>query len=462
MMSVGAESSGTPKRRSKVMSLKAKLVSLFFLSLLVALGAVALELVQQATRLGEHQRALLEESMLAQKKAELVRAVAFLQSELLATFPAPSAADPERVKSIVAAANAGEDGYFFLYDLEGRCLVHPRQPELVGQNLQSLKDARGRRVIPSLIETAQAGGGFQRYAWRKPSSGRITEKLGYVALLEPWHWVLGTGVYLDDVEQATQTAHASSEASIQRTLWRFAGVALLALLAVFLGGLTLTVTEQRIADRSLRAMNERVIYAQENERADVARNLHDGIVQMLVSARFLIEAGKGRLTGDPAAAGAMLDRSLKRLDETITDVRGIAHGLLPATLRLGLGPALRELGEEAGARLGVRIVTHDGLGSQPLGDKQALALFRTAQEAIVNIERYAQASEVTIELDLGERGRRVTLRVVDNGQGFDPRARHAGSGLGNMRHRVEDLGGTFAVESRPGRTEIRAELEVKA
>jgi two-component system NarL family sensor kinase len=443
------------------MSLKAKLVSLFVLTLVVALGAVAVELVQQATRLGEHQRQLLEESMLAQKKAELVRAVAFLQSELLATFPGERSPDPERVKAIIAAASAGEDGYFFLYDLEGRCLVHPRQPELVGQNLQSLTDAQGRRVIPSLIETAQAGGGFQRYAWRKPSSGRVVEKLGYVALLEPWRWVLGTGVYLDDVEQATQAARTSSEASIRGTLWRFAGVALLAILAVFLGGVTLTVTEQRIADRSLRAMSERVVYAQENERAVVARNLHDGIVQMLVSARFFIEAGRERLASDTRTADEMLDKSLRRLDETIADVRGIAHGLLPATLRLGLGPALRELGEDAGARLGVRIVTRDGLGSEPLGDKQALALFRTAQEAVVNIERYARASEVTIDLDLVERGRRVALRVVDDGQGFDPRARHAGSGLGNMRHRVEDLGGTFSIESRPGRTEIRAELEVK-
>ncbi|HET7542612.1 MAG TPA: cache domain-containing protein [Polyangiaceae bacterium] len=443
------------------MTLKAKLVSLFFLTLVVALGAVAVELVQQATRLGEHQRQLLEDSMLAQKKAELVRAVAFLKSELVATFPSESKPDPERVKAIIAAANAGEDGYFFLYDLEGHCLVHPRQPELVGQNLQSLTDAHGRRVIPSLIETAQAGGGFQRYSWLKPSSGRTIEKLGYVALLEPWRWVLGTGVYLDDVEQATEVARASSEASIRGTLWRLAGVALLALLAVFLGGVMLTVTEQRIADRSLRAMSERVVYAQENERAVVARNLHDGIVQMLVSARFFIEAGRERLAGNPRTADEMFEKSLRRLDETIADVRGIAHGLLPATLRLGLGPALRELGEEAGARLSIRVVTSDGLGSQPLGDKQALALFRTAQEAIVNIERYAQASEVTIELELVERGRRARLRVIDNGRGFDPRARHSGSGLGNMRHRVQDLGGTFAVESRPGRTEIRAELEVE-
>jgi len=444
------------------MSLKFKLTSLFFLTLLLALAALALQLVRQSARLSEHQSQLIENGMLAQKQGELIRAVAFLRSELAAAFPAGTTPDPERAKAMIAAASAGEDGYFFLYDREGRCLVHPRQPELVGQNLQSLVDARGRHVIPSLIETARSGGGFQRYSWNKPSTGKVTEKLGYVSLLEPWGWVVGTGVYLEDVEAATRSARASAQASVESTLRDFALVALLALVVVFVGGLALTVTEQRLADRKLRTLADRIVHLQEDERARVARDLHDGIVQVLVSARFLIEAGRQKLESNQSACRELFDRSLHRLDEAVADVRRIAHDLRPASLDdLGLAAALKELLEEAGKRLGVRVAMRDGLGGRVLGKRQAVALLRVAQEALLNVERHARASEVNLELSLTHGRDGVVLRIVDDGTGFDPRVSAAGSGLGNMRHRVEELGGRFRVESRKGRTEISAEMAVE-
>ncbi len=443
------------------MSLKLKLTSLFFLTLFFALGIMGAELFRQSRRLGERQRELIESSMLAQKKAELVRAVAVLRSELGAEFPAGSAPNPERAKAIIAAANAGEDGYFFLYDLDGVCLVHPRQPELVGKNLQALVDVRGRRVIPSLIETARSGGGFQQYSWKKPSTGRITEKLGYVSLLEPWGWIVGTGVYLDDVERATRSARESSEASVKSTLRQFAVVALLALLTVFLGGLGLTVTEQRLADRKLRALADRIVHLQEDERARVARDLHDGIVQVLIAARFFIEAARQKFAADPVAADALLVKAVEQLDGAVGDVRRIAHGLRPPTLDdLGLGSALRELADETSARLGIPVKFEDNLASAAPGGPEAVALLRVAQEALVNVERHARAKHVRMALGSGRSSKRVVLEVEDDGCGFDARGSHPGSGLGNMRHRIEELGGEFRILSRPGRSELRAEVEV--
>lgn len=449
------------RTRVRSMSLKLKLTSLFFLTLFFALGIMGAELLRQSRRLGERQRELIESSMLAQKKAELVRAVAVLQSELDAEFPAGSVPNPERAKAIIAAANAGEDGYFFLYDLDGVCLVHPRQPELVGKNLQALVDVRGRRVIPSLIETARSGGGFRQYSWKKPSTGRITEKLGYVSLLEPWGWIVGTGVYLDDVERATRSAREASEASVKSTLREFAVVALLALVTVFLGGLGLTVTEQRLADRKLRALADRIVHLQEDERARVARDLHDGIVQVLIAARFFIEAARQKFAADRVAADALLVKAVEQLEGAVGDVRRIAHGLRPPTLDdLGLGSALRELADETSARLGVPVTFEDHLASAALGGPEAVALLRVAQEALVNVERHARAKRVRMALGSGRGGKRVVLEVEDDGCGFDSRASHAGSGLGNMRHRIEELGGEFRIVSRPGRTELRAELEV--
>lgn len=64
--------------------------------------------------------------------------------------------------------------------------MHARQAELVGKDLMDMRDPHGLLVIQALLQSAKSGEGFQRYAWSKPSSGRVTEKLAYVVMLEQW------------------------------------------------------------------------------------------------------------------------------------------------------------------------------------------------------------------------------------------------------------------------------------
>jgi two-component system NarL family sensor kinase len=87
--------------------------------------------------------------------------------------------------------------------------MHARQSALVGKYLWDMKDPQGLPVIQALLKSAQSGEGFQHYAWNKPSSGQVTDKLAYVVMLERWGWMLGTGIYLEDVERATQQARRS-------------------------------------------------------------------------------------------------------------------------------------------------------------------------------------------------------------------------------------------------------------
>ncbi|HEX2669363.1 MAG TPA: cache domain-containing protein [Polyangiaceae bacterium] len=441
------------------MSLKAKLILLSSLALLVAIGVVALQVMRQAALLGEQQSQLIERAMIAQKEHELVHAVAIVQSAIAASMSSDDAANRERAKGLIAAARFGEDGYFFLYDQSGTCLVHPRQPELVGRNLHDVVDAQGRRVIPALIATAQRGSGFQRYTWQKPSTRSPTEKLSYVSLLQPWGWMMGTGVYLDDVEAATRATRDASKASAQRTIGRISAVGLVAILVVFCGGLSLTVREQRLADRKLRGMAERILHLQEEERTRVARELHDGIVQLLAASRFQLEAGRQKRSADPVAAEQCLERGLARLDDSIADVRRISHALMPATVvELGLAAALAELAKELEERSQIKVSLLDRIGNTIVGERQSVAFFRIAQEALTNVERHSAASEVSIELSCRAQGRRVCLEIVDNGRGFNPRVRPEGMGLDNMRQRTEDLGGQFSIDSRPGRTQVSALL----
>lgn len=120
-------------------------------------------------------------------------------------------------QGILANLNYGPDGYFFLFNLHGEVLMHPRQPELVGRNLWDLKDASGNPAIQKLVTRAREGGGFEDYMWKKPSShNNISErKRAYVVVLKNWDWVLGTGVYLDDVDAAL----AKIDAQVSRNVF---------------------------------------------------------------------------------------------------------------------------------------------------------------------------------------------------------------------------------------------------
>lgn len=93
----------------------------------------------------------------------------------------------------------GEDGYFFIYDYDGLSLMHPIKPELVGTNIYNLKDKNGVMITQELIKAAKQHGGYVNFLWSKPSTNVITNKLAYAVGIDEWRWGIGTGVYLDDV-----------------------------------------------------------------------------------------------------------------------------------------------------------------------------------------------------------------------------------------------------------------------
>ena len=95
----------------------------------------------------------------------------------------------------------GENGYFFIYNYNGISLMNPMKPELVGKNLYDLKDKNGVLHIQELIKSAKNGGEYVNFMWDKPSTKKLTEKLGYAIGLDQWKWMIGTGVYLDDVQK---------------------------------------------------------------------------------------------------------------------------------------------------------------------------------------------------------------------------------------------------------------------
>lgn len=443
--------------------LRRKILLLAVVPLVIACVAIALAIRQQGQVLAREEAAALAPALNAMKEAELKHYMELARAAIAPIYDSGrnDAAAQEQAKSVLSRMAFGVDGYFFVYDLKGNNLMHPRQPELVGRNLWELRDPNGTPTIQRLLARAKAGGGYEPYLWERPTTHRMEQKLGYVIPLERWGWMLGTGIYLDDVAATLERIHGESVRQIDTNLRVVAAIALVAAILVGAAGLALNISEHRLAEAKLRALARQVVSSQEEERARLSRELHDGVSQMLVSVKFFVESARSRLAqGADRAPEALplLERGVARLNEILGEVRRISHALRPALLDdLGLAAALDHLGQDCADRTGLAVaVSHDGEGEE-LPEAVVTALFRVTQEALSNVERHAGATSVRIETSQDAEG--LYLSIRDDGRGFDvaEAERHPRSGIGlrNMRERVAALNGTLALDSGSGGTQLR-------
>lgn len=120
----------------------------------------------------------------------------------------------EQAKVILKNMRFADDGYFFAYNSKGVNTMHAIKPQLEGKNLYGLKDKNGVPVISGLIDGSKKGDGFLYFSWHKPSIDAQAPKLGYAEYLEKWDWVLGTGIYIDDIDAAVEHYKQLQEASL--------------------------------------------------------------------------------------------------------------------------------------------------------------------------------------------------------------------------------------------------------
>jgi methyl-accepting chemotaxis protein len=106
----------------------------------------------------------------------------------------------DRAKAQMRAIRFGNNEYFFVYDYQGVNLAHGVNPKLEGQNLMGSVDANGVRYMFEVVEAAKNGGGFVNFLFPRPGQTEPSPKLAYSVAFAPWQWVIGTGVYTDDLE----------------------------------------------------------------------------------------------------------------------------------------------------------------------------------------------------------------------------------------------------------------------
>lgn len=438
-----------------------KLFLLASLPLILAVSAISLLVAEQSRALAEREIRSLENQLLEAKKRELRNYVTQARNGFYFIYgsAAPDDEDAKRqVMQILSAMIYGDEGFFFVYDYSGTNLVSPRQTGFINTNQWDLRDSEGTPVVQEFIFTARAGAGYVEHLWPKPTDGREARMITYVTSFPSWRWAVGTGVFIDDVLSSVAASRAEVEARVQRTFLWITMITLAALIVVFLSGLFINIRERRLADAKLKELTQRVLDTQEEERGRVARELHDGISQILVGVKFALDVARRRLkSGDPRAQDT-LESGAENLGLAIQEVRRISRDLRPGMLDdLGLGPAIKTLTDDFRQRTGIETRFETVVFRNMLSQEAKIALYRIAQEALTNVERHAEARLVSLDL----RGHRsgATLRVSDDGRGLGDRSRpQSGIGLRNMQERMDQLGGTLRVLSSKTGTVIEAQV----
>lgn len=226
--------------------------------------------------------------------------------------------------------------------------------------------------------------------------------------------------------------------------WRELSRSELRLLSTIANQIGIAIERARLAEESARL-------ARAEERARIAREIHDTLVQGLTAIGLHIESALNHLESEPERARERIERALAMTRESLEEARRSVTNLrtgLPSgkPLAEALGMLARAFTAETGVRIALQV---SGGRSLPLRVENEL--YRIAQEALANVRRHAEASEVRIALRVGT-GQQVVLSVHDNGRGFDPAAIPVGChGLLGMRERARLLGGRLHVASRPSR-----------
>jgi methyl-accepting chemotaxis protein len=289
----------------------------------------------------------------------------------------------KRATARIGALRYGHGGYFWINDMHPRMVMHPIKPELNGKDLSEIKDPNGKRLFVAFADTVRRdGAGFVPYEWPKPGADKPQPKLSYVAGFAPWGWVVGTGVYVDDLQ-------AQVWAMTRRALI-FTGIILLVT-----GVLAFFVT-QRMAS-ALRAMTVAMgrIAAGEFAVAVPGIGRRDEIGEMAAAVDVFKVNGmeKERLQAERKAAAERAGAERKALMHRIAGEFEAAIGKIISTVS--------STSTELEAAAGTLTATADT--TQTLSGVVTAA----SEEASTNVQAVASASN-KLTASVGEISRQVT------------------------------------------------------
>jgi signal transduction histidine kinase len=218
-----------------------------------------------------------------------------------------------------------------------------------------------------------------------------------------------------------------------------------------------------VALENARLYEERTVAAQEAERRRIAYDLHDGIAQLIVSAKQHLDTCQAMWDTNRPRAANELAKGVDRLQRALTETRDILTSLRPSSVEgLGLTAAIQTLLIDTARQQGWSTEFRDRLGDRPLPFAVETAVFRITQEALSNAARHAAARHVSVELRHHDEGW-IEATIGDDGRGFHVKPggeSTVGIGLESMRERARLLGGSVTVSSASSGTVICVRLSL--
>ena len=278
-------------------SLKNKMLLLAVLPMATVVLLLMLLIYGQMRAMGAEEITQFRADMLREKQDALEHHVAIAVSAAAPymTSSSPDAAQLEAAKAVIRAMKFSDDGYMFVYDLDGVNIVHGSNQALEGRNLIDFKDPNGVLLIRELIEAGKKGGGFVTYMWDEKTRGGLTPKLGYAAAMNNNRWIIGSGFYIDDIDRRVAAKEEQISNRIRDTLLLIIGGAvvllvLVVLLALFVANLVVKPLQKASAalidiGQGEGDLTQRLQVETEDEVGEVARGFNEFAqkIQQLVS-----------------------------------------------------------------------------------------------------------------------------------------------------------------------------------
>ncbi len=176
------------------------------LNLILALGTLAVAAVVGAALYAEREGMIRSHIEATQHLVESAQSVTAMYYDKGKSGELTDEAARAQAMSSLKAMRYGGDNYFWINDMQARMVMHPFKPELVGKDLSGMADPNGVKIFIEAVQRAKSpDGGFIDYSWPKPGEQAPVRKISYVKGFQPWGWVIGSGIYLDDINAALRT-----------------------------------------------------------------------------------------------------------------------------------------------------------------------------------------------------------------------------------------------------------------
>jgi len=298
-----------------------------------------------------------------------------------------------QAKAALRGLRFGGGNYFWINDLEPRMLLHPTKPELEGQPVADLKDASGKAYMLEIAKVArQSGQGFVAYDFLKPQTGQVVPKISYVKLFPPWGWVVGSGVYLDDV--ATEGWRMAS----------FLGLGLVMVLALAFpvfklmsGRINASVKEVHdgISTISEGRLTHRFKVLGRDELADMSGNLNRLIERLQRDFKGILHASESTASGATELSATSHEQQ-RASEEVATGAQ-----LLKTALERNVGSIeqVRESLDQTGAQIGQAALQVEGaVEATESGRAAAEESFQAMEEIKAVSDRIVKAVQLIQEI----------------------------------------------------------------